>query len=80
MPTMDAVVGHLGEPLEFWEYSVDDTTDDGESECDWGRCDSMDTDTEQRGAQDVPMTTFGVVEASSPSDSGGARAGDGTSF
>lgn len=44
MPTMDEVVGNLGEPLDFVEYRVEDDSDDAQ-------IDHLDSDSEQQGAR-----------------------------
>lgn len=65
MPTMDEVVGNLGEPLEFSEYRLDDedgAQDDGATAND---------DTEEQGTE-IPTSGTADLEAG-PSSNGSWR-------
>lgn len=67
VPTMDEVVGNLGEPLEFVEYHADDEGDAQESA-------NAHENTRQDAAGTSWPTGVAGVEAAGPSGSGDMRA------
>lgn len=70
MPTMDDVVGNLGEPMSFVEYRVDGEDDERETVT---TVDGMSSDAAQQGVESPLGSPLMDVEAAAPSNPGSVR-------
>ncbi len=70
MPTMDDVVGNLGEPMSFVEYRVDDEDDERETVT---TVDGTSSDPAQQGAESPLRSPLMDAEAAVPTDRDSVR-------
>lgn len=83
MPTLDDVVGNLGEPLDFVEYHIEDD-EDGEIDA-AAQVDGADANAARRDVENAFEPVLADGEAAGPSGSGSGRvaavvAGHGVDF